>query len=433
MIGRAGVNQRGRVAAAILVNGAAGAIAALLVLTGCGGAVAGNPAPTVDVYSSLPLQGLSSSQGDAILNGIKLALSQAGGRAGRWMVDYKSLDDSSAASGAWDPSQTEANAQKAASDPRTVLYIGELDSDASAVSIPILNEAGIAQISPASTYAGLTTAWAGAATGEPMKYDPTGTPTFLRLAPIDSIQGAADLIAMKQAGCQKVAVADDGGIYGTGLAKMLQLGQRLYAVTITSSTALDPRATSFASYAASVAAAGADCFFFAGRVSSGAVSLTESIHAALPAAKIFGGDGICTSGFMNAKQGGVPRAISSLVLCTAPTTGTVGVASRRAFLKAYLARYGDAHPDPYAVYGYEAMKLGLDTIARLRRRGDTRSAVRAALFSTAARHSLIGTYAFQASGDTTLDSYGLYKAGPGGYPLYVRTITPPTAIGPTST
>ncbi len=410
----------------------AGALVTLLVLGGCGGSTAGNTdsgaSRTVDVYSSLPLQGTSSSQGDPILNGIKLALAQADGRAGRWTVVYKSLDDSSGASGKWDPAQTAADAQKAASDPSAVLYIGELDSDASAVSIPILNEAGVAQISPASTYVGLTTAGAGSATGEPMKYDPTGTPTFLRLAPIDSVQGAADLIAMKRAGCQKVAVADDGGIYGAGLARMLQLEHGLYGVTIASTTALDPAATSFASYAATVGASGADCFFFAGAVSAGAVALTEAIHAALPAAKIFGGDGICTSAFMNAKLGGVPRAIDSLLQCTGPPGGMPGSASRSVFLKAYTAKYGDPHPDPYAAYGYEAMKLGLDTIARLGRRGDLRSAVRAALFSTVGRRSVIGTYGFRATGDTTLDSYGLYTAGPGGYPLLVRTITPPRTV-----
>ncbi len=313
-----------------------------------------------------------------------------------------------------------------------MLYIGELDSDASAVSIPILNEAGIAEISPASTYAGLTTALPGVASGEPMKYDPTGTPTFLRLVPIDSIQGAADLIATKQAGCQKVAIADDGSLYGSGLATLLQLEKSRYGVTIAASTTVDPRASTFDSYAATIAATGTDCVFFAGRVSAGAVALIESVHAALPTAKIFGGDGICTSSFMNPRQGGVPRAIGSLLQCTAPPPGPHGLASQRAFLKAYLARYGDAHPDPYAEYGYEAMKLGLDTIAGLRRRGDQRSAVRAALFSTQGRQSVIGSYGFQLSGETTLDSYGLYKDGPGGYPLYQRTITPLSTIGPTS-
>ena len=36
-------------------------------------------------------------------------------------------------------------------------YIGEFNSGASKISIPILNRAGIPQISPANTYNGLTT------------------------------------------------------------------------------------------------------------------------------------------------------------------------------------------------------------------------------------------------------------------------------------
>ena len=59
-----------------------------------------------------------------------------------------SLDDSTAAAGNWDPGQTSTNARKAAQDKSTVAYIGEFNSGASAVSIPILNQAGIAQISP---------------------------------------------------------------------------------------------------------------------------------------------------------------------------------------------------------------------------------------------------------------------------------------------
>jgi hypothetical protein len=54
------------------------------------------------------------------------------------------------------------------------------------------------------------------------------------------------------------------------------------------------------------------------------------------------------------------------------------------------------------------------------------------LFSTQGRRSLIGTYGFQPTGDTTLGSYGVYKVAPGGYPVYVRTITPATVTGPSS-
>src|SRR5579864_2998630 len=94
----------------------------------------------VDIYSSLPLQGASSAQTIPMVNGIKLALDQAGGKAGRWIVNYRSLDDSTAAAGKWDPGQTAANARMAASDPKAVFYIGEFNSGASEVSIPILNE-----------------------------------------------------------------------------------------------------------------------------------------------------------------------------------------------------------------------------------------------------------------------------------------------------
>ena len=41
---------------------------------------------TVDVYSSLPLQGASRPQTTALVNGAKLALEQAGGKAGDFTV-----------------------------------------------------------------------------------------------------------------------------------------------------------------------------------------------------------------------------------------------------------------------------------------------------------------------------------------------------------
>ena len=35
------------------------------------------------------------------------------------------------------------------------------------------------------------------------------------------------------------------------------------------------------------------------------------------------------------------------------------------FFDDYKAKYGVENPDPYAIYGYEAMKLGLDTCGKL--------------------------------------------------------------------
>ena len=96
--------------------------------------------------------------------------------------------------------------------------------------MPILNQAGIAQVSPANTYVGLTTNEPGGASGGP-PYAPTGTRTYLRIVPTDSVQAAADLLAMRQAGCTKVAIASDDEAYGTGLAKLIVLQKSFYGST----------------------------------------------------------------------------------------------------------------------------------------------------------------------------------------------------------
>src|SRR5579863_2055578 len=330
--------------------------------SGSSGSTAGSSSPAaggnvVDIYSSLPMQGASSAQTIPLVNGIKLALAQAGGKAGQWTVHYTVLDDSTAAAGKWDPGQTAANARQVAGDSKAVFYIGEFNSGASEVSIPILNEAGIPQISPANTYVGLTTSLPGSAPGEPQKYYPTGTRTYLRIVPIDSIQAAAGLIAMKQAGCTKVAVANDKEAYGAGLATLIGLEKGFYGVTVLSDTGIDPTAPNFRSYAATVKGEGADCFYFAGIVSNGAVQLTKDIHNAIPTAKIFGGDGICTGSYTAASQGGVPASIDPLIECTVATQDLAAYPGGQQFLNAYKAKYGTANPDPYAIYGYEAMKL----------------------------------------------------------------------------
>ena len=383
---------------------------------------------TVDIYSSLPLQGASSSQTGPLVNGIKLALSQAGNKAGQWTVNYQSLDDSTAAAGQWDAGQTAANARKVASDPKAVYYIGEFNSGASEVSIPILNQAGLPQVSPANTYVGLTTNLPGSAPGEPQKYYPSGTRTYLRIVPIDSIQAASDLIAMKQAGCTKVAVANDKEAYGSGLATLLGLEKSFYGVNVVSNTGIDPTSPNFRSYASTIQGQGADCFFFAGITANGAVQIVKDVNSALPKAKIFGGDGVCSDTWTSAAKGGVPASIDPLIQCTVATLDLAAYPGGKDFLTAYKAKYGTANPDPYAIYGYEVMKLGLDTVKSLGAKGNSKADVLKALFATKDRQSVLGTYGFNANGDTTLKSYGLYKVGSDGEPVFFKTLTPTKTV-----
>ena len=117
------------------------------------------------IYSSVPLQGASRVQTTAVVNGAKLALEQAGNKAGPHTIKYESLDDSTAQAGNWTPEQESANARKAAQDDTTAVYLGTFNSGAAAVAIPILNEAEVPMISPANTAVGLTTDEPGADAG----------------------------------------------------------------------------------------------------------------------------------------------------------------------------------------------------------------------------------------------------------------------------
>ena len=81
----------------------------------------GSEGGTVNIYSSLPLQGAQRLQTTAAVKGIKLALKQANNKAGNLTVKYTSLDDSTAQAGSWTPEAVSANARKAAQDDATAL------------------------------------------------------------------------------------------------------------------------------------------------------------------------------------------------------------------------------------------------------------------------------------------------------------------------
>jgi branched-chain amino acid transport system substrate-binding protein len=368
------------------------------------------------------MRGPSAAEATAMYNGIRLALAQSGNKAGPFKVQYSPLDDS-AADGGWDAGQTAANARKAAADAHAVYYIGELDNDASEVSMPILNQAGIAQVSPTNTYVGLTTNELGTASSGP-PYAPTGTRTYLRIVPTDAVQAAADLQAMHEAGCTKVAIASDGEPYGTGFARLIQLQKESYGIDIVSFGPVNPDAQGYRSYGETLKNLHPNCFLLAGVASKGDVQVTKDVHLALPTAKIFGPQAMCTPAWTNPKDGGVPAEDDPLIECTQVIEPLAAYPGGKEFLAAYNARYPGSDPSPYALLGYEAMRLGLSTIAGLGNNGDSKSAVLSALFATAARHSALGIYGFDKYGDTTLRTIGLYKVGPTGDPTFYKTITP---------
>jgi branched-chain amino acid transport system substrate-binding protein len=401
--------------------------AALCGVAGCGGS--GTPAgdridgTTLTIYSSEPLQGASAAEGQAIVNGERLALSQFHNRIGRYRIMLRSLDDATVARGGWDPGQTTLNARLAAANPHTIGFIGELDSGASAISIPILNRAGIPQVSAASTAVGLTSTAPGASPGEPGKYYPSGVRTFVRVIPNDTVQAVAQVRLQQGLGCSKTFVLDDGQVDGSVAATTFQLMAASLHLQVVGVQAFDPRAADYSALAGSVAQTGADCVLISAATQNHAVLLTEQVAAALPEALLFGWAGLAEPAYVDPAQGGIPTSLDGRLALTAPALAPQDYpAAGQGFFASYERRFGQ--PQPEAIFGYEAMSLMLSALVRATRHG-TRRADRArvlsALFATRHRASVLGTYSIDRNGDTTLRRFGAYQVS-GGRLRFLRAI-----------
>src|SRR5918992_476319 len=375
-----------------------------------GGGGEGGGGRTLNVYSSLPLQGASRPQTTAMVQGMELALEQAGNKAGEFSINYQSLDDSTAQAGSWTPEATQANARQVAQDENAAAYLGEFNSGASAISIPILNEAGVPQISPANTAVGLTSDEPGADAGEPDKYYPTGQRTYTRIVPKDTIQGAALATLMQQDGCTSVFMTNDKEVYGAGLARNIENSAQEIGLEVMANEEIDKNAPNYRSLAGN--AQGADCFVYSGITANNAVQLFKDFEAALPDAQLYGPDGVCEAGFTDPAEGGIPANVASKFKCTVATLSPDEYPPEgQEFFTQFEEKYGEPNPDPYAIYGYEAMRLALDAIERS---GTGEKAdILAALFDTTDRSSVLGTYSIDENGDTTLTDYGVYTVEDG--------------------
>jgi branched-chain amino acid transport system substrate-binding protein len=375
---------------------------------GGGGGGSGSQAAggTLTIYSSLPLQGTARGQSEAVINGERLALEDVNSRVGAFRIKYVSLDDSTAQNpGTADESKTAQNARQAVRDKSTIFYLGEFNSGGTKVSLPILNKAGIPQISPANTYGGLTTDEPGAEPGEPRKYYPTGKRTYARVVPRDKIQGAALVATMKEDGCTGATLWDDKSTYGAGLARNIEQAAEAVSLPISNRQGTDKNSPNYRSIAARI---DTDCFVWAGVTGENGVQVFKDVAAAAPDAKLYGPDGVAEEAFTNPREGGIPASVAARMKITVATLGTKELPNAAPVLARFRRKYDTRTVDPYAIYGYETMALALDTLKRAGDQANDRAAVAEELLNTKDRESVLGTYSLDANGDTSLTDYGLY-------------------------
>ncbi len=402
----------------------AAALAALvalpIALAGCGGVGVSGAATSVGsqltIYSSLPLQGPSGAVSQQIVNGEKLALADAGGRVGAFKVSYVSEDDSSPTSGKWTPGVTASNAKTAADDTTTIAYLGDYDSAATAVSLPLINAAGILQVSPASPYVGLTSS-RDAGQDEPERFYPTGRRTFGRLEPGDPAQAAAQVKLMASLGVRRVYVLNDQDPFEVPLSQIAAQDAERSGIAVAGEDGLDVTgSTMFTSEVEKISKSGAQAVLFAGGAEAGTVALWRQLHSADPGLLLLGSSTLANGSFTS--QLGAAGA-STYITTPALQPSLYPTPSARV-LADYRRTFG-GEPGAYALYGYETMGVVLDAIRTAGSQGNDRQSVIDRFFAVRDRDSVLGRYSIQADGETTLGPYGVDRVQ-NGQPVFYRAI-----------
>jgi branched-chain amino acid transport system substrate-binding protein len=383
----------------------------VLFAAAAGSASAASPT----IYSSLPMHGDSRPQSLSMVRAERMALAEHGGQAGGRRIHYVTRDDSTAAAGKWDPGKVSFVARRAARDPSAIAYLGEFNSGGSAISIPILNDAGILTVSPSNTAVGLTRA-EGGDRGEPDKYYPSGKRTYGRTVPADHLQADALVRWMTQLGARRPYLLDDGEVYGRGLADMVAARVAAAGMAVAGRSRYGTH-RSARTLAGRVATAKPDAVVVLGITQNGAAGVVNAVGRRLRSVPIFSDDGVAEAAFTRH----VASSVRARVHITNPS---VPDSARGPAAVAFATRYHDA-PEPYAIFAYEAMAVTLDAIDRAAAQGAfTRDGVVAAFFATHDRDSVLGHYSIDTSGDTTLAAYGGYAISPHGAPRFDRLLTP---------
>ena len=384
--------------------GTLAAVAALAFAACSGGSGGGGGSKgEIEIWSSLPRQGSSKAQSDTIVNAINLAIEEKKGVAGGYTVKYTDKDDSTAAAGKWDEATEIKNANDAVADDKLVAYIGTFNSGAAKLSIPILCGKGIAMVSPANTYPGLTKAGKGTA-DEPDKYYPNGcTRNYFRVVAADDLQGLAGAKWAAKLGAKNVYVLDDTELYGKGIADVFNKEAPGAGLTVLGRDGIDGKATDYKALAEKIKATNPDLVYFGGITQNNAGQLWRDLRDAMPSVKLMGPDGILEQEWIDAA--GEAAEGTYITFGGLPADKLTGKGAD--FIKNYNAKYPNNPPEAYTAYGYEAAGTVLAAIekAAAANPADTlalRAGVLKAIAETKDYDGALGKWSFNAEGDTSL-------------------------------
>jgi branched-chain amino acid transport system substrate-binding protein len=389
---------------------------ALLGLAGCGGcgSKSGN---TLKLVSSMPRTGSARGQTDTIYNGIKMAIEEYRNEINGMKIEYLDWDDADASSQSWTAELETTNAQKAIADPDVMAYIGPYNSGAAKVSMPLLNDAGLLQVSAAVTHTGLTKKDPGGDPNEPGVYRPTGRVTFARVCPADDTQGplAADF-AKDKLNVKKVFILDDKELYGQGVAGLFERRCKELGIEILGHDSINTKQNEFRSLmATTIKPRNPDLVYFGGTTQSKGGQIAKDMRNEGVNCPLMVPDGCYEKAFIESAgeenlkncyvtMGGIDASL---------LTGPGGE-----FVKKYKAKFGN-DPEAYAVYGYEAAKVVLEAIKKVGKK-DREAILKETLGTKDFDKGALGKWSFDENGDITIQNMTISKVEGGKFkPVHI--------------
>lgn len=389
-------------------------VAAAFALSACNPAASAAPTGggsmgTVKFAIELPLQGSEKAASDPIINGVKLAIKQAGGVAGGYTIDLPNsaiFDD--ALNGAHDAQTGANNMSKIVADEAFVAVIGPLNSSVAKAQIPISNAGGLPQCSPANTNPDLTK-------GAPAAQLRTKPNNYIRVVTTDDVQGPAasqyiyDVLKKKS-----VYIIDDTETFGKGVADAFEADFKARGGTVTKRDAAPKTTQDYVSIMTAAKSGNPEAIYFGGvTATGGARILLAAVQVGLDVPYV-GPDGIndgsgdTKDSFLNLAGAAAAKSYSTLA--------GIGTFDGKAKFDAdYKAEFGiDA--TGYAAQGYACAQILIDALGRAAATSPTggmaglREALRVAMTDTTHKYTTVqGEITFNADGDTSQRIVSIYS------------------------
>jgi branched-chain amino acid transport system substrate-binding protein len=346
---------------------------------------------SVTIALDFSLTGADASGGARMKNGALLAIEQAnaaGGVSG-YHIEPLILDDGTATAGQYDAAQAATNARRMASDPSVIAAVGPQMSGAAKAMTPVLNEAGVAMITPAASNPDLTSV------RYADEYRASGHLTFFRTVATDAYQAPqlanyfASVLHVKT-----VYVLDDTGAYGVGLADAFSAQATKKGLKLLGRDKVDPKAEDYSAVMTKIKALNPDALYFGGVFEAG-IKVIKQAYDAIPKAIKAGGDGLYGPELLTAA--GFPAAEAWYITVGAPHLQADPKIEK--FEKDFTTRFGIG-PEDYSVTAFDATQIILAAIKTLADAGKpvTRDTVRAAI-EHSKTSTLQGDIQFDANGD----------------------------------